>query len=248
MMGYWDGNFWTPHRQPLPPVEDAAPVTVQPPVLQPLPVPDTRPGGWSPQSLLGTAKDLLADPKVRANGKTAAGGALIADGVVGFGERRQGLGGALGTIAFAIVWLVLTLGPGMPLNNAEPRSGTVHAQGTVVSVRTDSKGSCTPVAELRVDGHPYSIRSSMSEKPCPYVKGDRIDVTYHPDNIQGTAAVAPSGPFKLFLAFAPWIGWIALIGGIWTFIKRAGSIVAGVMLLVRGLKDRRALQGAAAEE
>jgi hypothetical protein len=249
MMGYWDGALWTPHRQPLPPTPHAAPVSVQLPVQLPVqpPAPGLAGAGapaspWSPQNLLGTAKQYLGDPKVQANGKAVAGGALIADGVIGFGERRQGLSGAIGTIIFAIVWLILTLGPGMPLNNAEPRAGTVHASATVVSVRTDSKGSCTPVAELRVNGTPYSIRSSMSEKPCPYMKGDLIDVTYHPDDIRATAAIAPSNGFKIFLAFAPWIGVLALIGGIWTFIKRAGSIVAGVVLLTKGLRGRRALK------
>lgn len=250
MMGYWDGNGWTAHKQPLPPAQEAVPVSVQAPTpAQQVPQyataggPGSQPSQpWSPEALIGTAKKYMGDPNVRANGTTAAGGALIADGIVGFGEERQGIGGAIGTILFGILWLVLTLGPGMPLNNAEPRAGTLHAQATVVNVQVDAKGNCTPIAELVVAGTPYTVHSSVSQKPCPYMKGEKIDVTYHPDDIAATATIPPSGFFKTFLTFAPWLGVLAIIGGVWTFIKRAGSIAAGIFLLRKGLRARKALK------
>ncbi|WP_422759040.1 DUF2510 domain-containing protein [Paenarthrobacter sp. C1] len=247
MMGYWDGNGWTAHKQPLPPTQEAVPVAAQVPAVAQPAEQYAGTGGqsshpWAPEAFVGTAKKYMGDPNVRANGTTAAGGALIADGVVGFGEQRQGIGGAIGTIVFGVIWLILCLTPGMPLHNAEPRAGTLHAQATVVNVQVDAKGNCSPVAELVVDGTSYAVHSNVSEKPCPYMKGEKIDVTYHPADIQATATIPPSGFFKTFLTFAPWIGVLVIAGGVWTFIKRAGSIAAGIFLLRKGLLARKALK------
>ena len=246
MMGYWDGNGWTAHKQPMPPAQEAVPVAVQAPAQQ---VPQFSPAGgqpaqpWAPESLIGTAKKYIGDPNVQATGTAAAGGALIADGIVGFGEKRQGLGGAIGTIIFGIVWLVMTMTPGMPFSNPEPRAGSVHAQATVTNVQVNSKGNCSPVAELTVGGTAYTVRSNVSQSPCPYMKGEKVEVTYHPTDPAATAAFTPSGFYKTFLTFAPWIGVLVIAGGVWTFIKRAGSIAAGIFLLRKGLRARKAQKG-----
>lgn len=241
MMGYWDGSGWTPHKQPLPPAQETAPVAVQAPAPQ-----AAAPAGsqWSPENLVESVKRTVLNKENQALGTTAAGGALIADGIVGFGENRKGLGGAIGTIIFAIIWLVVTMVPGMPLHNTEPRAGTLHAQGTVIAVDVSSKGNCSPVAQLLVDGRAYTIHSGVSQSPCPYAKGDKIDLTYHPDDVAATAAIPPSGAFKLFLTFAPWIGVLVLLGGVWTLIKRLAEIGGGIFLLRKGLQDRRALKEA----
>ncbi|WP_312875830.1 DUF2510 domain-containing protein [Arthrobacter terrae] len=248
MMGYWDGNGWTGHKQPLPPAQEAVPVSVHAPeAAQTVPqyAAAANPGAqasrpWSPEALIGTARRYVGDPGVRAGGTAAAGGALIADGVVGFGQNRQGLKGAIGTIIFGVVWLFLSLTPGMPLHNEVPRAGTIHTQATVTNVQVNDKGNCTPVAELVVDGKSYVVRSSVSQSPCPYMKGEKIDVTYYPDDVAATAAIPPSGFFKVFLTFAPWIGVLAVIGGVWTLIKRTAEIGGGIFLLRKGLLDRRA--------
>lgn len=238
-MGYWNGEGWTGHKQPLPPAQEATPVSV---VVPPKHAVDpVQPSTSAPHSIFAAVKEMASDPGTKANGTAAAGGALIADGVVGFGERRQGLGGAIGTILFGIAWLVFTLTPGMPLNNAEPRAGTIHTQGTVARISIDSKGQCSPVAEFVVDGKTYTVNSGLSEKPCPYIKGSKIDVTYHPSDVTATATIPPTGFFKTFLTFAPWIGILAIVAGAWTFILRAGSIAAGIVLLRKGFRARKAL-------
>jgi hypothetical protein len=249
MMGYWDGNGWTAHKQPLPPAQEAVPVSVQAPTpAQQVPQYATAggPGSqpWAPESLIGTARKFMGDPSVRANGTTAAGGALIADGIVGFGEKRQGLGGAIGTIIFGIIWVILTMTPGMPFSNPEPRAGSVHTQATVTNVQVGTKGGCSPIAELVVDGTSYTVRSNVSESPCPYMKGEKLDVTYHPTDPAATAAFTPTGFYKTFLTLAPWIGVLVIIGGAWTLIKRLAAIGGGIFLLRKGLRDRKAMKDA----
>ena len=249
MMGYWDGNGWTAHKQPLPPAQEAVPVSVQ------APEPSLQMQGaagqsapassqWLPDNLVESVKRTVLNKENQALGATAAGGALIADGIVGFGEKRQGLGGAIGTIIFGIIWLIMTMTPGMPFSNPEPRAGSVHAQATITNVQVNAKGGCSPVAELVVDGTSYTVRSSMSESPCPYMKGEKADVTYHPTDPAATATFTPSGFFKTFLTFAPWIGVLVIIGGAWTLIKRLAAIGGGIFLLRKGLRDRKAMKDA----
>jgi hypothetical protein len=265
MARYWDGAGWTDQYRPLPDDEEApptdytqaaAPLSHQ--YQQPAPGYQQQPfqqqnSDWSPANIIETVKTAALDKNNQAIGTQAAGGALIADGIIGFGEKRAGIFGAIGTIIFGIVWIVVT---SMMLDpfaaSSEIKAGEVKVAAQVSEVKWNesksssskkSSPSCAPIATFNVDGTTYTATSNSYTSPCPWDKGETIDVIYNKDQIAASARVDDSKTMELFTFIFPAAGFLVIAGGVWTFIKRAGSIGAGIYLFRRGKKNREALKG-----
>jgi hypothetical protein len=188
-------------------------------------------------------KQVAANKENQAIGTSIAGGALIADGAVGLG-KRGGLRNSIGTIVFAIVWIVFTSFLLSPITEGgKPAAGETTTQGQIFDLSKDREGYCGPLASFKAgDGQTYETRVSYRSKPCGKVLGETVTVIYNPADPTGSARVAsPASELGIFGIF-PWIGWGLLALGIFGLIKNISFIAAGIALLRKGLKDRKRLK------
>jgi len=197
--------------------------------------------------LVDEAKAAAANPAYRGLAEELGGAALAADGVVGFGPNRQGIGGAIKGMLVGLIFVAVGLGligyiasQGTVSAGEKEVSATVTGLGT--STSTDSNGStstsCAPDASFIVAGNSYTATTGVSTSPCSYSVGQSVKVIYDVAD-PTTAHVAMSSPALLFLWLFPIIGGLAFFGSLWTFIKRAGSIAGGIALVVDGRRRRR---------
>ena len=126
---WWDGNKWTDITQDGDPSPDDH-TTDQ------------------PRSTVDKIVDTISDKVPDA--QTAIGGALIADGVIGFGKNRVGIGGAIGNIVFGVGIMVvfgLFVAPWMSSQTTIAEPVTTMAEIVAVdqfqSNNTDDKGNVT---------------------------------------------------------------------------------------------------------
>lgn len=249
MMDYWDGAQWSGNVRPVPPTQPPAPS----PDSQPISVPESNPQSlpcptenpWAPENIIEQVKDVASDKRNQATGMQAGGGALIADGVIGFGEKRAGIFGAIGTIFFGVFWLAITSfffsGTGMQDHEAK-------TSGTVQSVRyeetRDSDGDwetrCYPEAFFVVDGERYTATPDVSISPCPWNEGETVDVFYDKSE-PSDAHISTVEETKIFRIIFPAVGVFIILAGIGTFIKRAASIGAGIWLWRKGTEKKEKL-------
>lgn len=252
-MGYWDGTGWTAHKQPLPPGRDSAPISAQEPSTGQA---SPAAGQWTPEGLFEGVKRTVLNKNNQAVGTAVAGGALIADGAVGIGQNRGGIGSAVTMMFIGVAFLAV----GSSVVGETKASNTVHAgeikatavvrdiswsSPSGVSGSKSSNETCKPNVVATVNGEEYTTTSSFSASPCPWHAGDSVKVIYDPEHVDSTIRMDQSDGWALLPLLFPATGALMLIGGIWTFIKRAGSIAAGIFLLTKGLKDRRALKASA---
>jgi hypothetical protein len=248
MMRYWSDAGWTEHRQPLPPTQPE-PTSIHLPASSfgaagsaPA-LTAAAPSTWSPVGIVDQLKAVAADKENQAIGTSIAGGALIADGALGLTKNGGGLKGSLGTIAFGIIWLLFTglfLGP--MTDGAKPAPGETTSQGQISDLRTDRTGQCTPLATFAADGKTYQAGASYSSKPCDVSLGETVTVIYNASNPTGSARLAPPAKTNALFGIFPWVGWGVIALGVFGLIKNVSFIAGGIVLLRKGLKDRKLLK------
>ena len=200
------------------------------------------------QHFVGEARTAALNPANQGLAEELGGAALAADGVVGFGPNRQGIGGAIKGMFVGLLFVVIGL-VAISFLGAQGSVGAGEAKvpGVVTSVNsstsTDSSGSsstsCTPLAKFAVGGKSYQAGTSIGVSPCGYQVGQSVDVIYTKADPSTSHVVVSSGPV-MFLWIFPIVGLIAFFGSLWTFIKRAGSIAGGIALIFNGRKRRAA--------
>lgn len=264
VMGRWTGTGWSGEEQPLPPTPSSQPILPDAPVGQPIsygghpsqpfPVPGQfgpQSGAWTPSSIIETVKREAQNPNSQATGKQALGGAMIADGIVGFGEKRSGIFGAVGTIIFGIVWLLFTtflLGGLTEGNKLKP--GETTSQGKVIELNVSestSKGKtsrmCSPVVEFTVNGAKHTASTNGSTSPCPWRVGQDAKVLYDPKSVDASSRVPMDGKgMDMFTKIFPLAGWLIIAGGVWTLLVRLGTIGAGIYFWRKGSQQKATIR------
>lgn len=215
----------------------------------------TGPVAVVPPQLAGVAADLwahasryAASEEGRSTGAAAVGGAMVADGVVGFGRNREGIGGAVKMMLFGLVFFALgmLLVKPMLIDAGTVGAGEAKTVGTVTE-RNESRDDdgdrlCSPDATFTVDGTSYTVSAGFRSSACPSVGGS-VEVIYDVAR-PADARVAPDQAFRLLGWVFPLAGVLIFLGGLWTFVVRAGQIGVGGALLLRGLRRRAAAKGA----
>ena len=88
--------------------------------------------------------------------------------------------------------------------------------------KISTKGLCEPIANVVIGGTTYRTPPGTSAEPCAYELGDSIEVTYHPEDIEGTLEIPLEGSSKKAVALLPLVGVALLIGGT---ISLIGNII-----------------------
>ncbi len=197
---------------------------------------------------MDTVSDKLPDAQ------TAIGGALIADGVIGFGKNRVGIGGAIGNIivgtgiAIAFAFFVAPW-----MSDQAGISDPVATQAEVVAVdqfqseNKDDKGNvtstslvCTVTLEYATqdDGVIQVTTPYSSSSLCSRFVGEQVDIRYDaqsPGRFEGLDALGDG-----FTKWFPWIfaavGVLIALSGLWTLMLRATQIGGGIYLIARSRK------------
>lgn len=191
---------------------------------------------------------------------SVAGGALIADGVVGFGRNRQGIFGALKGIIFGVVFVAISLfilqpmmGESGTVDNPVPVDATVVAVERVETTSTDSNGqtqtsdtTCTvTLAYSTQTGEEILAQTPYSSTTlCGRSEGEVVAIEYDADSpttIQGLDTMG-----EALTKWFPWIfvgaGVLIIISSLWTLILRATQIGGGIYLINRSRqRDREKL-------
>ncbi|GCD22048.1 hypothetical protein CTKZ_36100 [Cellulomonas algicola] len=198
--------------------------------------------------LWASASRYAASEQGRSAGATAVGGALVADGIVGFGRNREGLGGAVKMMLFGLVFFAvgMFLVKPMLIDAGTVGSGEAKAVGTVTN-RNESRDDdgdrlCSPDATFTVAGTVYTASAGYRSSACPLVGGS-VDVIYDVAR-PADARIAPDATFRLLGWVFPAAGLLFFVVGLWTTVVRAGQIGVGGALLLRGLRGRRSAAGA----
>lgn len=249
---WWDGSGWTDITRPA----------------TELTSPDTTTGGEKPtdfvQQILGPNGVLERLPQeaqdyYNRNTDTvhqAAGGALIADGVVGFGRNRVGIFGALKNmiisavmVTFAVVFLILSNEAGAGGNqNGTPATATV--QSVTIDTGSDNTTVCSPIVSFTTaDGQDITAQYSIySSSMCGIASGDTYEITYDANNPTRISGIDSTGDilFRLFpLLFVIILG-IVFISSLFTVILRATQIGGGIAIIAKARAKDRAKQEAKA--
>ncbi|MDM7855170.1 DUF2510 domain-containing protein [Cellulomonas alba] len=196
--------------------------------------------------VLGQVRQYAGTDEGRATGTAAVGGALVADGVIGIGRNRQGIGGALSGMVFGALFVLISMVVIRPIA-LEPGSthpGEASIQGTVVDQHShvgDDGRMCSPEAQFVVGGQVYSAGSNGSSSTCPAV-GTHVKVIYNLAN-PADARIAPEKMLQMIFWVFAGAGGLVFVLSLWTFIVRAGEISVGGFLLFKGLRARRAARG-----
>jgi hypothetical protein len=190
---------------------------------------------------------------------TLAGGALIADGLIGFGANRQGIFGSLVGI---VVGVGLAVGVGVFLAPAMLEQSSIDApvpsQATVLQVdrlvsqadptdqSSSSSVSCAVVLGYSTsEGQAVEAATPYSSSSlCSFVVGQTVAISYDASNVGRFEGLDPTGeavqqwfPY-LFIG----VGVIIALSSAWTFLLRATQIGGGIYLINRSRqKDRERL-------
>ena len=211
---------------------------------------------WDGSKWTDVTKSSLEIPDVG----TLAGGALIADGIVGFGKNRQGILGSLIGIVVGIGVAVVFGGFLAPQWAADSEiSDPVSTVATVVSVeRFDSEivdddgvsrsgaGSCSVVLDYTtVEGEQVRSGTPFSSSAlCAYSPGQEVTIRYDPESVSRFQGLDSTG--EQLMAWFPWLfvgaGVLIAVSSFWTFLLRATQIGGGIYLINRSRqKDRERL-------
>lgn len=128
-------------------------------------------------------------------------------------------------VIIGILWVIT-------FNSHTPQEGSVFANGTVVDQEIASKGICSPIAELIVDGVAHRTRPGLGAEPCAHEIGDPIEVAYHPDDISGTLQIPYDDKATRQVIVISLPGWILLL--------------ASAVSLVNNIRYRRRVRSAPA--
>lgn len=195
-----------------------------------------------------TVADLAADQYVQGKAAQLAGGALIADGLIGLENpldrkhSRLGIFGALIMMVAAGI-MVFVGGNVADSTSAYPDGVMIEGRVTAVSrqVRTDKDGNqetqCTAQVTYTVDGQQYQVASAYSSSEFCSSEGSTVEVSYRP-SAPGGGRVITSSSRIAELAFR-WLPRVFLVLGAVLFVLRLGSILAGVWLVVWGRRRAR---------
>jgi len=190
---------------------------------------------------------------------TLAGGALIADGLIGFGRNRQGIFGSLVGI---VVGVALAIGVGVFLAPAMMEQSSIETpvptQATVLQVdrlvsQSDpsDRSSSSSVSCAVVLGYTTSEGQSVeaatpysSSTLCSFVVGQTVAVSYDATNVGKFEGLDPTGeavqgwfPY-LFIG----VGVVIALSSAWQFLLRATQIGGGIYLINASReKDRQRL-------
>ena len=183
---------------------------------------------------------------------TAAGGALLIDGLVGLPTRNGNRSGVFGSVVGIFVGLVF-VGVGLFLSSSmkTPANMSATITGHVTSVtvsqsttssssrssRSTSSSTCSPVAEFVVDDVPFTASTSVGVSPCPWSVGQPIAVAYDP-----TSPALATIPSKGGVTWMPWIfsgaGALVAVVSLFGFIRSVAELGAGGFLLMRMWRRR----------
>lgn len=234
---YWDGVQWV--GEPIP-----APAVPQPPARST--------GAEVVDTLLDRAKEFATDEKNQGTAMAIAGGAAIADGVVGIG-KRPGIGSAVFTIFFGIMFAVISasmLSVFDKVKEVTPQQEFEKAgMVQVVDLDYNQDGFCLP--QVSVEGAQVKLPVPVHSKPCQFSVGDMVGVYYTPGepssvrlSSEGAEAVGAStgefvGMFRLMFIGA---GVFIAAGGVFKLLAKLGVIAGGSVLMAMGLRKRKAAQ------
>jgi len=210
-------------------------------------------GRGLPGSISGQMKQVAGDPQGFYRGHrqgidTAAGGALLVDGLVGLPTPNGNRGGVFKSLTGVFVGLVFVAvgfftfaSMRTPANMSATADGTVtivhQSQGSSTSTRSGGRSgpTCTPVAGFVVDGKPYTATASGGVSPCPWTVGQPVTVAYDPAS--PASAMIPS---KGFTQFLPGVGALVAVGGLFSVVRSVTELGAGGFLLMRAWRRRKA--------
>lgn len=203
-------------------------------------------------SLLERAREFATDDKNQGTAMAVAGGAAIADGVVGIG-KRPGIGSAIGSIFFGIIFMVVGFNiPGLfmsAMDVEEKRATERETQVQVVDVTYDMKDYCQPY--VLVENTRVPLNLPVKSKPCEFTVGEDVGVYYAPGlpssvRLSGEAADGMKDSVGKFMNLFVWIfagaGALVAIGGVFQLLMKLGVIAGGSVLMVMGLRKRKAAQ------
>lgn len=196
---------------------------------------------------------------------TLAGGALVADGIVGFGKDRQGILGSLFGVIFGIAFALgisLFFIPQWNASNTienpiDTRATVVSVSGVTTEEENDSGDTTVSTAGCRVviefvttDGEVVQTGTTFSSSAlCAYRPGQEVAISYDRDNVSRFQGLDDTG--DTLMTWFPWIfvgmGILIAISSLWTFLLRATQIGGGIYLINRSRqkdKERRALKAA----
>jgi hypothetical protein len=246
---YYDGVQWV--GSPV-----AAPQSV--PMPQPGSVWNSGGGEGLIDGLIGRAKEFAADEKNQGTAMAVAGGAAIADGVVGIG-RRPGIGSAITSIIFGIVFALIGWNiTGMfasAMDVAEKRANERETQVQIVEMSYDTDGYCQP--NVSVEETIVSLPLPVKSQPCEFAVGETVGVYYapgFPSSVRLSTASADemkqsaAGMIDLFRWVFVGAGVLLAIGGVFQLLMKLGVIAGGSVLLVLGLRKRKTAQEARERE
>jgi hypothetical protein len=187
------------------------------------------------------------DPHLQGRAAQIAGGALLADGLIGLenpldGKKKRA--GIFGNVLLIIFGLIFFFVGSYIAKSVTPYEKGIMTTGTVTSVEshtsTDSKGrtstSCSAQVEFSVSDKVYKVSPSFSSDTFCGMQGSPIDVSYLPENPSGARAI-PSGAG--WIKSAKYIGVFILVIAIGTTLIRLTEIIAGVWLLLYGRRRVR---------
>lgn len=202
--------------------------------------------------LLDRAREFATDDKNQGTAMAVAGGAAIADGVVGIG-KRPGIGSAIGSIFFGIIFMVVGFNiPGLFLSAMdveEKRASERETQVQVVDLTYDTDNYCQPY--VLVENTRVPLKLPVKSNPCEFAVGDSVGVYYAPGlpssvRLSGEAADGMKDSVGKFMNLFVWIfagaGALTAIGGVFQLLMKLGVIAGGSVLMVMGLRKRKAAQ------
>ena len=195
--------------------------------------------------LLASVTDKLPDAQ------SAVGGALIADGLIGFGKNRVGIAGALGNLIVGIVVVIVTVFVVVPWMSGQTSiAAPVTVQAQVVTVdrfqseNKDEQGRvtstslvCTVTLEYSTqdDGRIQATTPYSSSSLCSRFVGETVAIQYDatsPGRFEGLDSMSDG-----FMKWFPWIlvgvGALIALSGLWTLMLRATQIGGGIYLIAR---------------
>jgi hypothetical protein len=190
---------------------------------------------------------------------TLAGGALIADGLIGFGKNRQGIFGSLVGI---VVGVALAIGVGVFLAPAMLEQSSIDTpvptQATVLQVdrlitqadptdrSSSSSISCAVVLGYdTAEGQSVEAATPYSSAGlCSFVVGQTVAVSYDASNIGRFEGLDPTG--EAIQGWFPYlfigVGVVIALSSAWQFLLRATQIGGGIYLINASReKDRQRL-------
>jgi|688.fasta_scaffold261175_2 hypothetical protein len=191
------------------------------------------------QRLWAVVKRQSGNKYVQGRAAQIAGGALIADGIIGLEnplgrKSRMGIVQAVMMMAVGLGWLFVfssTSTASMPYENGEIASG-VLVEVSPPDIASDSS-ICYGIVEYSVDGITYRVRTGSSS-----ICGSRnisLDVSY-PLDAPGRGRVVPSAAQGALLNSFSLIPTIFFVIGATTFLVRGFTICAGIYIFLRGRK------------